>query len=566
MTLAQAALPVPALAPALATALALLLPLGLGALLTAWPRPSLRLRRGLGIGGTLGLAGLALWLLWRALAGRPAAVAAGGWPMPYGIVLVADALAALMLLLAALLALAALAHAAATDGDRPARGFHALFQFQLFGVAGALLAGDLFNLFVFFEVLLLASYGLLLQGPRRCPPRVALHYVLLNLVGSTVFLLAVALVYAATGTLNMSQLAARLGALAGPDLALAGAGLLLLATVLGLKAALLPLLAWLPRTYAAAPTPVAALFTLLTKVGIYGLVRLWTIADGTLAGDLPKRTALAHAGLADNPAHPVARLLGPLLLAAALGTLVAGCIGLLAARDLRRRVAWLVPLSVGTTLAGIAAGGVFGLGAALYYLVQSTLIMAGLFLLLDLLPAVASSCTGTSPGAPAARPAPALGVLFLLAAVGVAGMPPLSGFIGKALVLKAVLPDAPGGVASGLWGWIWTAVLGSGLTLTLVLTRTGIQLFWWPRGRRLPVQAAVPARMLLPALALIGAGPLLMVCAGPATRVTAAVAEQARGGDAYAAAVQGLAADRSSAPWPGRGPEAGDAPRQGQTP
>jgi multicomponent K+:H+ antiporter subunit D len=505
-------------------AAALLLPFGLGALLAALPWPAPRLRRALGIAGALWLIALALALLTAALSGTPAAVAVGGWPAPFGIILVADALAALLLLLAAVLALAALLHAAAADTDWPRRGFHALIQFQLFGIAGALLAADLFNLFVFLEVLLLASYGLLLLDPQRCPPATALHYVLLNVMGSSVFLLGVALVYGAAGTLNMSQLADRLGGLPAPDLALAGAGMLLLASVLALKAALVPLLAWLPDTYAAAPAPAAALFAVLTKVGLYGLVRLWTIADGTLAADLP--------GLPETPGgppHPAAQLLGPLLLAAALATLASGACGVLAARGLRRLIAWLFPISIGTMLAGIAAGDVAGLAGALYYLVQSTLLAAGLFLLADLL-RVAAGHSGDR------RPSPVLGALFLLAAVGLAGMPPLSGFVGKALVLRAVQADAAG----ELWVWIWITVLGASIASTLALTRTGIRLFWPPVGARLPAAAPPPAA-LAPALALIATGPLLVLLAGPMTELTAAVSRQALSGKAYAVAVEALA-------------------------
>ena len=546
-------------------ALVLLLPLGLGAFFILWPRPDATLRRGLALAAGLWLLAAALWLLEAALNGTPAAAAAGGWPAPYGIVLVADALAALLLVVMALLALAALGHAAATDADRPHRGFHALFQLQLFGLAGALLAGDLFNLFVFFEVLLLASYGLLLHAQGRqgrpCPPAVALHYVLLNLIGSTLFLLAVALVYAAAGTLSMSQLAARLGSLPAPDRALAGAGLLLLATVLALKAALLPLLAWLPGTYAAAPAPVAALFTLLTKVGVYGLVRLWTIANGGIAAALPGLPARLSGG---ELAHPVADLLGPVLVTAALATLAAGAVGALAARGLRRLTAWLVPVSVGTLLAGIAAGGTAGLAGALYYLVQSTFITAGLFLLADLLPPLAGAVARRGQERrpdrrPSERPAPVLAALFLLGAMGIAGLPPLSGFIGKALVLSAVAPDN-----GPLWAWVWTGVLAASLALVLALTRIGIRLFWAPVGTGAPAAAAPRLPALLPTLALIAAGPLLTVLAGPATHLAEAVARQTRDGGSYAAAVAELAPASSAAAAadprcrPGRGQE----PRQ----
>ena len=512
--------------------LILLLPLGLGALLTLWPWPAPAPRRVLVIGGTLGMLAAALWLLHLALAGRPAAVGAGGWPAPQGIVLIADGLTALLLVLTAIVALAALAHAAAAGTDQTGSRFHALFQLQLFGITGALLAGDLFNLFVFFEVLLLASYGLLLDGRWTDPPGVALHYVLLNLMGSSLFLLGVALVYAAAGTLNMSGLAARLGQLAAPDLALAGAGIMLLATVLALKAALLPLLAWLPGTYAAAAAPAAALFTMLTKVGVYGLIRLRAMADGSLAGGVA-----AASGLAGNAAlpHPATPLLGAVLLAAALATLAAGALGALAAPNLRRLVAWVIPVSVGTALAGVAAGGRPGLAAALYYLVQSTLITAGLFLLADL--------AGSDRDTRGPRPRPLLGLLFVAGVAGAAGMPPLSGFIGKALVLEAVRAGSPPG-SGAAWPWVWAAVLAGSLSLALAFTRAGMRLFWPDAGKRRRRAARTPGlRRLLPAMMLIASGPLLVIFAGPAMQLSDAVAGDLLAGGCYATAVAALTAE-----------------------
>ena len=226
----------------------------------------LRLRRALALGsaalGTL----MAVGLVAVAAQGDVRVYLLGEWPAPFGIALVLDRLSALMVLLTYVVALPVLWYA--TGGwDTRGRYFHALFQFQLMGLCGAFLTGDLFNLFVFFEVLLIASYVLLLHGQGRERFRMGVHYVVLNLAASALFLLGLSLLYAATGTLNMADMALRVAALSGDSAVLARSGALLLLVVFGLKAALVPLHAWLPGTYAAASAPVAALFALMTKVG-----------------------------------------------------------------------------------------------------------------------------------------------------------------------------------------------------------------------------------------------------------------------------------------------------------
>ena len=251
----------------------LLVPLSLGALLLLGSRLPINLQRAIGIGGALIFLTTALGLLAQSIQGGVTATLIGDWPAPYGIVLVCDRLSALMLTLTGLLAVASLL--SATDGsDARGRHFHALFQFQLFGLAGAFLTGDLFNLFVFFEVLLIASYGLLMHGGGAARTRATLQYVVLNLIGSSLFLMGAAMIYAAAGSLNMAHLASELASLAPADAALAGAGGMLLVAVFALKAALLPLHAWMVPAYAAAAAPVAVLFAILTKVGVYALLRL----------------------------------------------------------------------------------------------------------------------------------------------------------------------------------------------------------------------------------------------------------------------------------------------------
>ena len=502
----------------------LALPLGLGALLLA-TAPPLVVQRGIGLVGVLGVLGSGLTLLAVTAGGHVAATAVGGWPPPYGIVLVADRLATLMVTLTGLLGLGVLVYVAGSGTDRLGQQFHALLQLQLFGLAGAFLTGDLFNLFVFFEVLLIASYGLLVQGGGARRSRAALHYVVLNLIASSLFLMGVALVYAAAGTLNLADLAGRLHGLGAGDAGLAGAGLLLVATVFALKAALLPLHTWLVPAYAAALGPVAALFAILTKVGIYALLRLLWIVQGSDAGT-------ADGGVADLP-------LATLMAVAGLLTLAAGTAGVLAAVDLRAMTAYLILVSVGTLLAGVAADSAAGLSAALVYLVHTTLVTAGLLLLADRISDRRRQAARLVPG-DQPRSAALLGVLFLLGTIAIAGLPPLSGFIGKALILDAV--HAAGDGVPG-WPVTWAAVLGSSLLVLLGLSRAGVLLFWQgsprvdtsarPAGRGEPLATAAT-------MALLAASPLIVAFAGPLTAFTGATGAQLRDGRDYVAAVAEL--------------------------
>lgn len=505
----------------------LLLPLTLAALVLALPL-SARMQKIIGLAGALGFLIAALGLLLQSAQGDIAVTLLGDWPAPYGIVLLCDRLSALMLTLTGLLATAALLYA--TGGsDVSGRHFHALFQFQLFGLAGAFLTGDLFNLFVFFEVLLMASYGLLLQGGGAARTRAALHYALLNLIGSLLFLLGAAMLYAATGTLNMAHLAMRLQGLASADASLASAGGLLLLTVFALKAALLPLHAWMVPAYAAAAAPVAALFAILTKVGVYAMLRLLVL----LSGIGPDQSIMPPVGL--------------VLTGAAILTVAAGSLGVLASLRLRPMIAYLVMVSVGTLLAGIAPGSANGVSAALYYLIHTTLITAGLFLLADLIargrPQGQRLIIGDPP-----RAAAILSPLFLLGAIAIAGLPPLSGFLGKTLILSAVR-DAAMANGSPAWAWVWAAVLVSSLLVVLGLSRAGVLLLWRSRGATATPGAAESAPAgdarrlgLAASIALLAASPLLILFAAPLTAFTLATATQVLDNRAYVDAIPGLEA------------------------
>ena len=260
-----------------------LLPLVTGVLLLLLADRSVRLSRIVSLFSASALVGVCGLLVVSAGRDNIEVYALGNWAPPFGIVLILDRLSALMLGITSVLALFSLGFAARGEDTRGSN-LHSLVHFLLMGVNGAFLTGDLFNLFVFFEVLLLASYALLLHGGGPARVRAGLHYVILNLTGSCLFLIAAAMLYGLTGTLNMADMAGRVAALNPADAPLVAAAGALLLVVFGLKAAVVPLYFWLPRAYASAAAPVAALFAIMTKVGVYGIIRVYPLIFGDSAG------------------------------------------------------------------------------------------------------------------------------------------------------------------------------------------------------------------------------------------------------------------------------------------
>jgi multicomponent K+:H+ antiporter subunit D len=451
--------------------------------------------------------------------GQVQAYLLSNWAAPWGIALALDRLSALMLLLTALVATAALMYALSGSDERsaaPSRHFHALFQFQLMGLNGAFLTADLFNLFVFFEVLLAASYGLLLHGGTRARVQASVHYVVFNLTGSALFLVAVSLLYALTGTLNMADLAVKLPQLGPENQRLAQAALLMLLVVFAVKAALLPLYFWLPAAYSSAAAPTAALFAIMTKVGIYAILRATTL--------------FVPAGLATGAS--------PLLASLALATLVLAALGALAARQLRGLVAYLVVVSAGTLLLAVGLGTPASIAAGLFYMVPSTLVAAAWFLLADRVSAARGGSDQLVPGAVPAGWAP-LGVGFFVAAVAVAGVPPLAGFMGKALLLQAA-------GATPLSAWAVGLVLASSLLVMVALARAGSVIFWEKGGAAAFVQsdtATQPAWARAATVSALAAVVGCAVLAGPIAQYTQATAAQLfapkAGPGAYVQAVLG---------------------------
>ncbi|MEX3840800.1 monovalent cation/H+ antiporter subunit D [Paraburkholderia sp. BR10882] len=534
--------------------LPILIPLFAAGAIVALPLRAKRLQRAINVIATLALLPIAAALAEFAAQGQIAGYALGAWPAPFGIVLQIDRLGALMLVLTALLACCCLLGTTSADVRR-GRYYRALVQFELMGLNGAFLAGDLFNLFVFFELLLIASYALLLHGGGRRRVRNGLHYMLLNLVGSSFFLIALGVLYGLTGTLNMADAGERLAHLDPASLPLAqfaGATLML---VFGLKAAVFPMSFWLPQAYRSAIGPVAALFAIMTKVGIYAMLRCDALVFG------------AAGGVLDAFLHQWAWWL-------AIATIVYGALGALAVSSLKTTTGFLVLVSVGLLITAVTLQTVLAWSALLYYLISTTLCTGALFMLADTLesepgepatvaaaaetrepasleslddatapaipPEADSEPIATAPKATAPEKAPKpwpsnlAGVLYLAAAVGAVGLPPLSGFLGKAMVLAAT-PLAQAVV-------LWPAVLVAGLLSIVALSRTGTRLLWAiPAARAYdgaPATAPRGSRAKLAACALLLAGVVAAtVFAGPLKQYLDAAAAQLLDRTAYVHAI-----------------------------
>ncbi|MEO0766338.1 MAG: monovalent cation/H+ antiporter subunit D [Pseudomonadota bacterium] len=458
-------------------------------------RHDISLARTASVTGTVLLFAIAVGLAMLAADGQTHIYRLGDWPAPFGIVLVLDRLSALMVLMTSTLALLVVIHAIATGWDARGRHFHALFQFQLMGICGAFLTGDVFNLFVFFEVLLIASYGLMIHSGGRERMQAGLQYVVMNLAGSTLFLFALGTLYASTGTLNIADLAQRIPQIPAEEAGLVRVSAMLLLIVFAVKAALFPMQFWLPATYANAPAPVAALFAIMTKVGAYAILRVHTTAFG--------------------PGMPgTGDLAGTWLFPAAVITIAIGAFGVLGARRLMPLIAFSVVGSMGTLLIAVAAFSPDATLAALYYMVHSTFAAACLFLIADLV--VTRRQADTLTPAPATLQNGLFAALFFAAAIGMAGMPPLSGFLGKLLILDALR-------APGIIGWAWPTILVGSLLTIVGFARAGSALFWKstamaapdPTPEAIAVPPMASALQLAPTMAGIAMLGALSAFAGP---------------------------------------------------
>ncbi|KQS89597.1 cation:proton antiporter [Rhizobium sp. Leaf453] len=447
----------------------------------------------------------------------------GNWPAPFGIVLVLDRLSALMLVLTAVLMIATQMFSMA-KWHRAGHHFHSLLQLMLAGVNGAFLTGDLFNLFVFFEMMLAASYGLLLHGSGMVRVKAGLHYIAINLAASSLFLIGVSLIYGATGTLNMADLGLRITTVGPESRMLMEAGAAILGIAFLVKAGMWPLGFWLPATYSAATPPVAAIFAILTKVGVYILLRLSMLLFGGDAG--------ISAGFGQS-----------VLLYGGLLTIGFGAIGVLASQAMGRLAGYCVLVSSGTLLAAIGLGNGTVIGGALFYLVSSTLTTCAFFLLIELVErardagadvlAVTMEAYGdideneeekeigvAVPGTMAV-----LGLCFCTCAILFSGLPPLSGFLAKFAMLNGLFNPGGLGAEAPISGAEWTYVsllILSGLAAMIAMNRVGIRTFWTS------IEGTIPRVYLIeitPVLLLLTACVLLSLQAGPAMRYMDATAK-----------------------------------------
>ncbi|WP_029110760.1 Na+/H+ antiporter subunit D [Mycobacterium sp. URHD0025] len=502
---AQALIPLPVLIPALAAA----------ATLVAGRRP--RLQRVITQIALAAVVAVCAALVYLADRDGTLVLHVGGWGQsvpgmgPLGISLVVDRLSALMLLVSSIVLLAVVAYAIGQgirDGDerQPVSIFMPTYLVLSAGVCTAFLAGDLFNLFVGFEVLLSASFVLLTIGASEERVRAGISYVMVSMVSSLIFLIGIALVYAATGTLNLAELAVRLDDVpAGTRNALFS----VLLVAFGIKAAVFPLSAWLPDSYPTAPAPVTAVFAgLLTKVGVYAIIR-------------------AHALLFPGGS------LDSVLLVAGLLTMVIGILGAIAQSDIKRLLSFTLVSHIGYMVFGVALGNQLGMSGAIYYVAHHIVVQTTLFLVVGLIERQAGASTLNRLGGLAAA-SPVLAFVFVVPALNLGGIPPFSGFIGKVALMEA-------GAANGS-ALAWTLVAGGVVTslLTLyVVARVWTKAFWRaradaPEGHLAAAAPAallddsediefadrdsvgrMPVGMLIPTAALIAVGLMLTIAAGP---------------------------------------------------
>ncbi len=487
---------------------------------------------------TVLLVAIAVLLLVRVGNGEGAVVDSyrlGNWPVPFAIVLVGDRLSAMMVMLTSVLALASITFSAAR-WHRAGSHFHTLFQLLLMGLNGAFLTGDLFNLFVFFEVLLAASYGLALHGSGTNRVKAGLHYVTINLAASSLFLIGVSLIYGVTGTLNMADLAVRLAQVRPEDRMLLEAGAAILGIAFLVKAGMWPLSFWLPTTYAAASPPVAAIFAIMSKVGLYAVLRLYLFFDEASGSPGFGAQWLFYGGLA---------------------TIIFGTVGVLASQSLARVAGFSVLVSSGTILAMMGYQNVGVTAGALYYLANSTLALPCLFMLVELVErgraaeagilAVTLEAFGDDEEEPEhaeeigiAVPATLafLGISFACCAMLLAGMPPFSGFLAKFVMIDAMLgADAAsgGGVPATTW-WLMGLLIVSGLAAMITLMRNGINIFWVTLDNEVPRVRVVE---IVPILLLLGLCLALTVFVAPTMGFMEAAAGYLHSSTSYVEAVLG---------------------------
>ncbi|GAA2096196.1 MULTISPECIES: Na+/H+ antiporter subunit D [Brevibacterium] len=479
-------------------------------------------------------------------------LAVGGWALPWGIALVADRLAVLMLVVSSIVTLGVYIYAAGQEmaeteqsDDTPVSIFNPAYLILCAGVSNAFLAGDLFNLYVGFEMLLAASYVLLTLGATTARIRAGVTYIVISLVSSVLFLSAIALIYGATGTVNMAQLAGRLSELPVDIQLILHISLLL---GFGVKAAVFPLSFWLPDSYPTAPAPVTAVFAgLLTKVGIYAIIRTETVLFSTSS------------------------LRVPLLIIAGL-TLIVGILGAIAQSDIKRMLSFTLVSHIGYMLFGVAMGTVEGVHAAIYYTLHHIVAQTALFLAIGLIEMRGGSTSLRKLGGLSVL-APVVSIFYLIPALNLAGIPPFSGFIGKVALFDAGFHTRD---------WLVVVLIVAG-TLTSLLTLYVIGKSWnvafWREpaeaedptpalveeaaerktalmhGERWKPSVRMPSLMMVATAGMVVVSCMLTVLAAPLWEVSGRAAENLRGAGTYSSAV--LGSDPAQGASEGRSADAG---------
>jgi len=436
---------------------------------------------------------------------------AGGWKVPLGITLVVDRLSAVMLVVSSLMLLSVLVYAIGQGAEESRyASFNPVYLVLAAGVSASFVTGDLFNLFVAFEMMLVASYVLLNLGGRPGQVRSGMSYVVISLVASTFFITALALIYAATGTVNMAELSQRIPELS--DGVRTGFSLLLI-LVFGIKAGLFPLFFWLPDSYPTAPGAITAVFAgLLTKVGVYAIIRSQTLL------------------------FPPEAQQGSFLLVLAGFTMVIGVLGALAQDDLRRMLSFHIVSHIGYMIFGLALFTLAGIAGAVFYVVHHIVVKTALFLVAGLVERRAGSDRLSRIGG-LVRSAPMIAVLFALPALSIAGLPPFSGFVGKFALVGS-------GIESDEWAIVAVSLIVSLLTM-YVMVRIWSGVFWGePEDPAIASwiasdESRVPHLMTGAATAVVGLSVALMIFAGPLYDYSKRTAEDLLAPDSYVEAVIG---------------------------
>ena len=448
----------------------ILIPLLFAAVLMFFPK-NIRMQRIFSVLGVSLTLVSVLFLLGKVYNDGIQAVTLGSWAAPFGISMVSDLLSVLLVLTTTIIVLIVLFYSFPTIGKAREQSFYyPAVLFLLVGINGAFTTGDIFNLFVFFEVLLMASYTLIVHGGEKPQLRETIKYLLVNIISSALFVAAVAFLYSVTGTLNMADLAVKIPQIEETGILTVIAVMFLV--VFGFKAAIFPLYFWLPGAYFAPPTPILALFgALLTKVGVYAIIRTYTLFF-TMNIDFTHE----------------------LLAIVAIMTILAGCVGALAYFDVKKIIIYNIIIAVGVILFGVSQMNQAGVDGSIFYLVHDMLIKAALFLLVGIV-AVIFGTTDLRKMGGLIKTYPVLGWVYLVAAFGLAGIPPLSGFPGKLLIVQG------GFEGPHFWGSI--VILVTSLLVLLSAVRIFVYAFWGEPMETVPLKRSVYYQMLIPSVVLV---------------------------------------------------------------